>query len=106
MGHARALITVEDGVFQEYLLEQIIDKDLSVRQIEQLVRENERPTSKKPETAVITDIPEKYQETPDALSRKFGTKVRLRRNNKGVGSIVIRFNSDDELDHIISIIQD
>ncbi len=106
MGHARALITVEDGVYQERLLDRIIDEDLSVRQIEQLVREKERPTSKKPETAVITDIPMKYQETPNALSRKFGTKVRLRRNNKGAGSIVIKFNSDDELDHIISIIQD
>jgi ParB family chromosome partitioning protein len=106
MGHARALITVDDGVFQERLLGRIIEEDLSVRQIEQLVREKERPTSKKPETTVITDIPEKYQETPDALSRKFGTKVSLRRNNKGTGTIVIRFNSDDELDHIISIIQD
>jgi ParB family chromosome partitioning protein len=105
MGHARALITVEDGVIQEHLLERIIDEDLSVRQIEQLVRENERPASKKHEIAAMTEIPERYMETPNALSRKFGTKVRLRRNNKGAGSIVIRFNSDDELDRIISIIQ-
>jgi ParB family chromosome partitioning protein len=105
MGHARALITVEDGVIQEHLLERIIVEDLSVRQIEQLVRENERPASKKHEIAAMTEIPERYMETPNALSRKFGTKVRLRRNNKGAGSIVIRFNSDDELDRIISIIQ-
>ncbi len=106
MGHARALITIEDTAFQEHLLEKIINEDLSVRQIEQLVREREKPQSEKVKAHATTIIPEKYQETHDALSRKLGTKVSLRRNNKGTGSIVIRFNNDNELDHIISIIQD
>lgn len=105
MGHARALISIEDPVYQEYLLERIISEDLSVRRIEQLVREKEN-TSKKPVSIAKPSFPEKYQETPDMLSRKFGTKVSLKRNNKGTGSIVIRFNSDHELDQIISIIQD
>jgi len=106
MGHARALITIEETAFQEHLLEKIINEDLSVRQIEQLVREREKPQKEKVKTDSETVIPKKYLETPDALSRKLGTKVSLRRNNKGTGSIVIRFNNDNELDHIISIIQD
>lgn len=106
MGHARALITIEDTGYQEHLLEKIISEDLSVRQIEQLVREWEKPDAKKVKTVSTTVIPEKYQETPNSLSRKLGNKVSLRRNNKGTGSIVIRFNNDNELDHIISIIQD
>jgi len=106
MGHARALITIEDAAFQEHLLEKIINDGLSVRQIEQLVREREKPQIEKVKADTTTAIPEKYQETPDALSRKLGTKVSLKRNNKGTGSIVIRFNNDNELDHIISIIQD
>lgn len=106
MGHARALISIEDPVFQEHLLDRIINEELSVRQIEQAVREKEKSTSKKASSDTKTIFPEKYQETTDVLSRKFGTKVSLRRNNKGTGSIVIRFNSDDELDHIISVIQD
>lgn len=106
MGHARALITIEDVAYQEHLSDKIINEDLSVRQIEQLVRELEKSETDKVKTGSTTVIPEKYQETPDALSRKLGTKVSLRRNNKGTGSIVIRFNNDNELDHIISIIQD
>jgi len=106
MGHARALISIEDPLFQEHLLDRIINEELSVRQIEQAVREKEKSALKKASSDTRTIFPEKYQETPDVLSRKFGTKVSLRRNNKGTGSIVIRFNSDDELDHIISVIQD
>ena len=106
MGHARALITVDDRTLQEYLLTRIIKDDLSVRQIEKLVRESVKPDDKKSDKQKKVSIPEKYKETPAVLSRKFGTKVSLRRNNKGTGSIVISFKDDDELDKIISIIRD
>ena len=106
MGHARALITVDDRTLQEYLLTRIIKDDLSVRQIEKLVRESVKPDYKKSDKQKKVSIPEKYKETPAVLSRKFGTKVSLRRNNKGTGSIVISFKDDDELDKIISIIRD
>jgi len=106
MGHARALITVDDRTIQEYMLTRIIKDDLSVRQIEKLVRESVKPDDKKSDKQKKVSIPEKYKETPAVLSRKFGTKVSLRRNNKGTGSIVISFKDDDELDKIISIIRD
>jgi len=106
MGHARALITVDDRTIQEYMLTRIIKDDLSVRQIEKLVRESVKPEDKKSDKQKKVSIPEKYKETPAVLSRKFGTKVSLRRNNKGTGSIVISFKDDDELDKIISIIRD
>lgn len=106
MGHARALITVDDRTLQEYMLTRIIKDDLSVRQIEKLVRESVKPVDKKSDKQKKVSIPEKYKETPAVLSRKFGTKVSLRRNNKGTGSIVISFKDDDELDKIISIIRD
>ncbi len=106
MGHARALITVDDRTIQEYMLTRIIKDDLSVRQIEKLVRESVKPVDKKSDKQKKVSIPEKYKETPAVLSRKFGTKVSLRRNNKGTGSIVISFKDDDELDKIISIIRD
>ena len=106
MGHARALITVDSGTWQEDLLKRIIKDDLSVRQIEKLVRESVNLGEKKSDKQKKVSIPEKYKETPAVLSRKFGTKVSLRRNNKGTGSIVISFKDDDELDKIISIIRD
>ncbi len=106
MGHARALITVEDARVQETILKKIIDEGLSVRQTEQLVRALGKPDGKKPENKKRVTIPEKYKEMPSILSRKFGTKVSLRRNNKGTGSIVISFKDDEELDKIISLIRD
>ena len=106
MGHARALITVEDAQVQETILKKIIDEGLSVRQTEQLVRALGKPDGKKPENKKRVTIPEKYKEMPSILSRKFGTKVSLRRNNKGTGSIVISFKDDEELDKIISLIRD
>ncbi len=106
MGHARALISVDNSKTQEEILQKIVGEDLSVRQTEQLVREFGKPGGKKPGNKKTVSIPEKYKEMPSVLSRKFGTKVSLRRNNKGTGSIVISFKDDDELDNIISIIQD
>jgi ParB family chromosome partitioning protein len=106
MGHARALITIEDSGVQETILKKIIDEGLNVRQTEQLVRSLGKPGGKKPENKKRVTIPEKYKGMPSILSRKFGTKVSLRRNNKGTGSIVISFKDDDELDKIISLIRD
>ncbi len=88
------------------MLKQIIRQGLNVRQVEQLIRRLliDRPTENLEEN--ISGIPEKYKETPALLSRRFATKVSLKYNNKGKGSIVINFNDDSELDNIISILGD
>jgi ParB family chromosome partitioning protein len=106
MGHARALITIEDENIQLSMLSEILEKGLNVRQVEQLVRNlDSRPKPEETKEKSIL-IPEKYKETPASLSRIFGTKVSLRRNNKGKGNIVISFGNDDELDRIISMIKE
>jgi ParB family chromosome partitioning protein len=106
MGHARALITIDDSVVQEKLVQQVISKGLNVRQIEELARKvsviKNVSGSGSPQS---TGVPEKYRETPAVLGQRFGTKVSLRRNNNGRGSIVITFKNDEELDKIISIIK-
>ncbi len=106
MGHARALITVDDEKEQIRILDEILRKGLNVRQVEDLVRNlNPRPQPT-PIQEKRTGIPEKYKETSSSLSSVFGTKVSLRRNNKGQGNIVISFRNDDELDRIISLIEE
>lgn len=106
MGHARALITIEEENIQLSMLSEILEKGLNVRQVEQLVRNlDSRPKPEETKEKSIL-IPEKYKETPASLSRIFGTKVSLRRNNKGKGNIVISFGNDDELDRIISMIKE
>ncbi|HEY9115385.1 MAG TPA: ParB/RepB/Spo0J family partition protein [Bacteroidales bacterium] len=104
MGHARALITLESGEQQESVLQLIIKDGLNVRQVEELVR---KPGLKKEPVAPVKEkkysIPDKYKEAPALLSNKFGTKVSLKRNNNGRGSIVISFTNDEELDKIIRL---
>ena len=104
MGHARALITLESGLQQESVLQLIIKNGLNVRQVEELVRKaavKKRPII--PQKEKKNSIPAKYKDAPSLLSNKFGTKVSLRRNNNGRGSIVISFANDDELDKIIRL---
>ncbi len=105
MGHARALITVNDVKTQEKYLQNIIKNELSVRQTEALVRDNSNKSSNKNKTS-ITIIPERFKNATAELSSKLGTKVNLKRNNNGIGSIVIKFKNDDDLDKIISLIKD
>ena len=106
MGHARALITLPDVKFQEKILNTIVDKELSVRQTEELVRSVSNGitiTAKKKNEK--KDIPVRFKDIPAKLSIKLGTKVNLKRNNNGEGSIVISFKNDEDLDNIIKSIE-
>lgn len=104
MGHARALVNVEDPREQLNLFYKIAKNELSVRKVEELVRKlteikNEQA---EPENEDIK-LPTSYEELKNHLSEFFKTSVDFKRNNKGSGKIVIPFNSDDELERIIAI---
>lgn len=103
MGHARAIINLEDKKTQEKILKSIIDKGLNVRQTEEIVRNINKPESIEKKATPV--LPGRFKEVPSNLSAKFGTKVSLKRNNNGIGSIVISFKNDDDLDKIISILE-
>lgn len=104
MGHARALISVEDEERKLMILDQIIEEKLSVRQVEKIVKEN-NPAFKKANVKKTIVLPEKYKIHKGQLSGQLDTKVDIKRNTKGKGSIVIQFNSDDDLERIMSIIE-
>ncbi len=106
MGHARALITLPDKLVQEQLLKKIIDNGLNVRQTEELVRNIDTLKPKTVKKRPLSEIPERFKDTPAILSSKLGTKVNLKRNNNGEGTIVISFKNDHDLDKIISLISD
>ncbi len=99
MGHARSFVNIESREDQLALLDQILNQELSVREVEKKVRDiNQRKVKKKK-----PQLPEKYRHLPEALSETLNTKVELKRNNKGKGSIVINFASDEEMDRILSL---
>lgn len=106
MGHARALISVQDPELQLALYEQILADGLSVRQVEELVRglsesgggmQKLQPKQKK-------TVPEEYNLLKDQLSRFFNTKVQFSCNEKGKGKITIPFTSEEELEKLIALL--
>lgn len=103
MGHARALISVEDPVKQLYIFQEIIKNGLSVRKVEELVREVQK--SGKPMKSTKADgISFQYMKVQDDLASKFGTRVKLKLRDKGTGSIEIAFMSDDDLNRILEML--
>ncbi|WP_304066240.1 ParB/RepB/Spo0J family partition protein [Pedobacter glucosidilyticus] len=105
MGHARALISVEDSSSQLFIFQEIIDKDLSVRKVEELVRNIKQNGAKKPESAKKADgVSFQYQKIQDDLSSKFATKIKMKVQPNGKGSIEIPFLSDDDLNRILELL--
>ncbi len=106
MGHAKALINVDDIEKQLSIYHHVIEEELSVRNIEDLVRNlNEPKDSFEPDKRSARDLPMEYLNYRENLRSYFKTRVQLSRNDKGTGKIVIPFNSDDELKKIVDMLQ-
>jgi ParB family transcriptional regulator, chromosome partitioning protein len=101
MGHARALITIEKEEDQLLILRRILEKKLSVRQVEDIVRRHTREQPLK-KAGRNTTLPFKFERIRDSLNEKLQTPVEVKVSPKGKGSIIIPFNSDEEFDSIVS----
>lgn len=102
MGHARALINVENEKTQLKVYYKIIDEDLSVRKTEDITRDINIPKSDVQKEKVR--LPEEYEQLKKHLADHFNSKIEFNRNNKGSGKIVIPFKSDEDLERIMGII--
>ncbi|MFC2137082.1 ParB/RepB/Spo0J family partition protein [Bacteroidota bacterium] len=104
MGHARSIINIDNPKTQLAIYNRIIDEKLSVRQVEDIVRNlDEQPEKAKKAAKKIIDIPEEYALLQNQLTNHFKTDVEFKRSNKGSGKIVIPFKSDEELERILGI---
>jgi len=101
MGHARTLINVDDETKQLLITRKIIADELSVREVEKLVRQLDKVVSPVTKPGKIA-LPLKYEVMKDSLQERLNRKIELNRTPKGKGSIVIPFTSDDDLQAIIS----
>jgi len=102
MGHARALIAVSEEVKQLKLFNRIIEKGLSVREVEKIAKEiNEKINKPKPQK----EVKKIYADLKKELSLKLGLKIDLKKDNKGFVNVVIKCDSDNELDRIIAILK-
>jgi ParB family chromosome partitioning protein len=104
MGHARALVAIDDPHDQLKLFYKIIEDELSVRKAEDLARKLEQDIIKKQKVKTVQKNQQKpYDELKNQLSDFFSATVSFQHNNNGSGKIVIPFRSDDELERIIGI---
>lgn len=101
MGHARALLSL-NKTQQAQIAHQVVERQLSVRQTEQLVRDLQQPARTKPTQAPGADISHLTQQ----LTERFGAEVRIDHQAKGKGKIVIKYHSLEELDGILSLCLD
>jgi ParB family chromosome partitioning protein len=101
MGHARALLALE-GPTQTKAAHEVIERRLSVRETEELVRRLlERPAGRKRRRAADPDIRELQQR----LGEKLGAKVRIQHGRGGKGQFTVYYHSLDELDGILQRIR-
>jgi len=97
MGHARSLINIPDIEKQNEIFEKIIEQDLSVRKVEELVRDIDKPKK------IVTKISlkDKQLEIKNKLIENLNTKVDIKISANGKGNLVIAFKSDEHLKQIL-----
>jgi ParB family chromosome partitioning protein len=104
MGHARTLVNVEDPKKQIKVYYKIIDDDLSVRSTEELVRTLQSENIKDPsKVQKKKKLNEDFTELSKHLEKLFSSKVNFRINEKGIGKIVIQFDSPEEMERILGV---
>lgn len=99
MGHARALLGVENSTQQLAAWRAVIKKGLSVRETENLIR-SLKDENKKPKTTRKSSEDRYLVSLAEDLSRHFGTKIVIKKRGQG-GKVEIEFYSDDDLDRLI-----
>ena len=106
-GHARALLSLEDTQMQLKAAKEILDKKLSVRETERLVKRLQKEASgekkeekKKDETLALI-----YQDLEDRMKSVMGTKVIIHNKDKNKGRIEIEYYSEAELERIVEMIE-
>lgn len=114
MGHARAIINIDNADEQQFLFNEMISKDLSVRQVEALVREaserakqdqsiieDEKPKSKTSTKPALNEVVLEFQKL---LTDKLNAKIKITNDDKGKGSIAIPFKSEADLNRILDLL--
>lgn len=104
MGHARALVALDDKKLQLSIFKKILKNNLSVRKVESLVKRETNPPAISTQKNIPEGIPLFIKNAEDMLRRVCATQVRIKRTGK-TGKIEIEFYSDDDLERIVGIFE-
>ncbi len=107
MGHARALLGVEDADTQYTIAQKVFDEKLNVREVEKLVKNLNKPAKGKEKAQVKMQdnaLDAIYSEIGENLKQKLSTKVTVSPKGNGAGKIEIEFYSHEDLDRLLELI--
>ncbi len=108
-GHARALLGIEDSELRRSIARRCAEENLSVREIEQLVKLDKLKKAEKTKKAQGESDEEKrlkaiYRDLEKKMKAKLGTKVSIVPKDAGKGKLEIEYYSQDELDRIFTLL--
>lgn len=98
-GHARALLAIEDTELQYSVAQKIFDEKLSVRDVEKLVKNINKP--EKPKKEINQSLEVIYRDIEEKLKQSLSTKVAVLSKENGAGKIEIEFYSHEDLDRLV-----
>ncbi|MCX4375365.1 MAG: ParB/RepB/Spo0J family partition protein [Lachnospiraceae bacterium] len=99
-GHARALISIEDKEQQYAIAQKIFDEKLSVRDVEKLVKDMNKPVKEKKEVKKDKSLEIIYRDIEEKIKQSLSTKVEIIAKGDGIGKIEIEFYNHDDLEKI------
>ena len=103
-GHARALISIEDPEQQYTIAQKVFDEKLSVRDVEKLVKNLNKPEKAKKTAEGDNSLDVIYQDVAEKLKQSLGTKVEISSKGNGTGKIEIEFYNHEDLDRIMELL--
>lgn len=116
MGHAKALLALEEVPTLLEVYQDTIEQNLSVRELEEVVKQivsdeksdeggddGETASREKPKKQAITEAQKTFQQE---LTKKLNTRVNIKNKKEGKGSIVINFDSREAFDRIVNVLKD
>ena len=101
MGHAKAIAAIESKTKQLSLLKKCVKNNLSVRQLEELVRNTSEKKVKAATPTTDEEYPESYTRLVEQLEKFFSQDIAIKRGKNGGGKIVIDFSSDADIEKFI-----
>lgn len=103
-GHARALISIDDPEQQYTIAQKVFDEKLSVRDVEKLVKNLNKPEKVKKEPVTDKALEAVYQDLEEKLKQSLGTKVSIASKGDGAGKLEIEFYTHDDLEKITDLL--
>ncbi len=106
VGHAKVLLGLDDVVLQEKLCDFVIKNSLSVRQLEDKIKELQAQPHNEVKPKKEVNLPDEYYRVLEHIGKFFDKSISLKRAGSGKGTMTIHFDSDDEIRRFLKALED